>query len=145
MTMSILPLQVDGLWLALPALTVNEILGQRRWVSIAGAPPELPGVIAWRGRAVAVLDLGRLVEGGKPMTVGEGRRRTLVVQHAGAILAVPVDDLREVREVFEDELHPAQQTRQRFAARELELDGVPMPLLDPAALLGSLALAGPEA
>jgi chemotaxis signal transduction protein len=145
MTVSILPLQVDGLWLALPALSVHEILGQRRWVSIAGAQPELPGVIAWRGRAVAVLDLGRLVEGGRPMKGTEGRRRTLVVQHAGAVLAVPVDDLREVREVFEDELHPAQQTRQRFAVRELELDGVPTPLLDPSALLSSLALASPEA
>jgi chemotaxis signal transduction protein len=139
MSLSILPLQIHGLWLAVPALAVHEILGRRPWVAIAGAPAEMPGVIAWRGRAIAMLDVGRLLEGGRPGLGDDGRRRTVVMQHGEAIIALPVDELREVKEVAEVDLRPAQQTRQRFASRELELDGVPVPLLDLGSVLDAMA------
>jgi chemotaxis signal transduction protein len=139
MSTSIVPLSVRGCWMALPAAALVEILGERPWVPIAGAPAELPGVVGWRGRAIAVLDLGMLIAGGTPLQPGESRRRTLVLSHDDCTLALPVDDVREVQEVAAERVHPANATRQRFAEREVDLDGVPMPLLDPAVIISSLA------
>jgi chemotaxis signal transduction protein len=141
MALSIVPLQLRDVWLALPAQTVQEILGQRPWVVIAGAPSELPGVIAWRGRAIALLDLGALVGGARPLGTGESRRRTLIVQLDGATLAIPVDGVREVQQIPDDSVRRAQATRQRFADHEVELDGIPLPLIDLDQLVASLALA----
>src|SRR5690242_15810107 len=73
--LSIVPIQVDGLWLALPAHAVQEILGQRPWIPITGAPSELPGVLAWRGRAIAVFDVGRVIDGAAPLPADESRHR----------------------------------------------------------------------
>jgi chemotaxis signal transduction protein len=139
MSTGIVPLSVSGVWLALPADALVEILGRRPWVPITGAPPELPGVLAWRGRAIALLDLGNLVKGGQPLQRGDSRRRVLVLTHEDCTLALPVDDVREVLELPADRIRPCSATRQRFAEREIELDGVPIPLLDPAALVASLA------
>lgn len=139
MSTSVVPLSVHGVWLALPAPSLVEILGRCTWVPVAGAPAELPGVIAWRGRAIALLDLGRLMTGAEGLQPGESRRRTVVVVQDGCTVALPVDEVREVLELAEDRVHPASATRQRFADREVEIDGVPVPLLDPAAIIASFA------
>ena len=138
MTTSVVPEQLHGVWFVVPANTVQEILGEQRWVPIAGAPAEMPGVISWRGRAVAVLDLGSL-SGGAPLAAGESRRRTIVVTVDEATLALPVEGVREVQEVPDEAVRPAQLTRLRHATTEVELDGVPMPLIDLADLVRTLA------
>jgi chemotaxis signal transduction protein len=145
MVLSIVPIQVDGLWLALPANAVQEILGKRPWISIAGAPPELPGVLAWRGRAIAVFDVGRVVDGAEPMSADETRDRIVVVQHNACTMALPVDAVREVQDVPEDGVHAAQQTRQRFSEHEIDLNGTPVPLIDIDALIQSIAPPGEAA
>jgi chemotaxis signal transduction protein len=139
MGLSVVPLQLRDIWLAVPAQAVQEILGERPWVTIAGAPPELPGVLAWRGRAIAVLDLGRLVDRGGALVAGESRRRTVVVQLDGCALAIPVDGVREVQVIAPEQVHPSHTTRQRFSDTEIQLDGVPMPLLDLDAMVNALA------
>jgi chemotaxis signal transduction protein len=141
MSTSVVPLSVHGVWLALPAPSLVEVLGRCTWVPVAGAPAELPGVIPWRGRAIALLDIGRLMAGTEPLQPGESRRRTLVLSHDGCTLALPVDEVREVQELADDRVHPASATRQRFADREVELDGMPVPLLDPAQIIASFAQA----
>jgi chemotaxis signal transduction protein len=139
MAVSLVPLQLREVWMALPAEVVQEILGERPWVAIAGAPAELPGVLSWRGRAIAVLDLGTLVKDGSPIATGQLRRRTLVVEHGGCTLAVPIDAVREVQEVSADRVRTAQVTQQRFADKEVEIDGIPMPVLDLAAVLQAIS------
>jgi chemotaxis signal transduction protein len=57
-----LPLQLHGVWLAIEASHVQEIVSGRAWVALPGASAEVPGVLAWRGRAIGVLDLGPLVD-----------------------------------------------------------------------------------
>jgi len=138
MTISVVPAKLHDVWFVVPASAVQEILGEQRWVPIAGAPSEMPGVIAWRGRAVAVVDLGPL-SGGSAMAVGEPRRRTVIVNVEDATLALPVEGVREVQELPEEALRPAHLTRLRHATMEVELDGVPMPLVDLADLLRVLA------
>ena len=138
MTISVLPAKLHDVWFVVPASAVQEILGEQRWVPIVGAPAEMPGVIAWRGRAVAVLDLGPL-GGSAPLAVGESRRRTVIVHVEDTTLAVPVEGVREVQEVPDAAVRPAQLTRLRHATMEIDLDGVPMPLIDLADLLRVLA------
>ncbi|MDB4969328.1 MAG: chemotaxis protein CheW [Myxococcales bacterium] len=138
MTLSIVPAKLHDVWFVVRASAVQEILGELRWVPIVGAPPEMPGVIAWRGRAVAVLDLGPL-SGSAAMTSGESRRRTVIVNIADATLALPVEGVREVQEVPDDAVRPAHLTRLRHSTMEVHLDGVPMPLIDLEDLLRVLA------
>ena len=138
MSVGVVPAKLHDLWFVVPASAVQEILGEQRWVPIAGAPVEMPGVIAWRGRAVAVLDLGPL-SGSGALPPGESRRRTIVVHVDDATLALPVDGVREVQEVPNEAVRQAQLTRLRHAATEIELDGVPMPLIELGELVRTLA------
>jgi chemotaxis signal transduction protein len=138
MAYAIVPAKLHDAWFVVPATAVQEILGEQRWVPIVGAPPEMPGVIAWRGRAVAVVDFGPLGVGAA-MAAGESRRRTIVVSVDDTTLALPVEGVREVQEVPDDAVRPAQLTRLRHSTMEVELDGVPMPLIDLADLLRVLA------
>lgn len=139
MALSVVPLQIDNLWFAIPASAVQEILGQRPWVAITGGSAELPGVVAWRGRAIALLDLTLVVGGASSVRAGESRRRTVVIEQDHCTLAIPVDAVREVQEVGDDRVHPAHATRQRFADSEIEVDGMPLPLIDLAALIAAVA------
>jgi chemotaxis signal transduction protein len=138
MALSVVPLKLRDVWLVVPASSVQEILGEQRWVPIAGAPVEMPGVIAWRGRAVALLDLGPLT-GGAPLAAGESRRRTVIIQKDDCTLALLVESVREVQEVAEEDVRSAHLTRLRHATTEVELDGIPMPILDVADLLRVVA------
>jgi chemotaxis signal transduction protein len=133
----LVPVQVDGIWLALEAANIQEVLGERAWVAIPGAPAVLPGVIGWRGRAIAVLDLGRVAQT-SPLQVGSSRRRTVITRSAGHVLAVPVDLVREVQEIDEALFTPPNATRQDFSSLEVELSGTPMPIIDLARLLASV-------
>ena len=139
MAVHLMPVQLGEAWLAVPAEKVQEILGERPWVALPSASPELPGVLAWRGRALAVLDLGRASGVGEPLAEGTARRRTMVVEEGACTLAVPIDGVREVHSVAEAQLRPPVATRMRFSAGEVEIDGTPMPVLDVAALVGAVA------
>src|SRR4051812_20346230 len=138
MALSVVPVKLHQVWFVVNATEVQEILGEQRWVPILGAPAEMPGVIAWRGRAVALVDLA-LLSGGTPLTAGESRRRTVVVQVQDSVLALPVEGVREVHEVPEESMRQAALTRLRHSTMEIDLDGVPMPLIDLEALLRVLA------
>jgi chemotaxis signal transduction protein len=136
---ALVPLQFEGVWIALDASCVQEILGEQPWVRIPGAPAQVPGVAGWRGRAVAVLDLGVVGGLGSFLKPGERRPRTVVVRSGGCTLAVPVDVVREVQEVPEDRLTAPKTTQLPFASSEVELHGVPMPVLDWAAVVEAIS------
>jgi chemotaxis signal transduction protein len=138
MTLSVIPAKLHDVWFVVPASAVQEILGEQHWVPIAGAPAGMPGVIAWRGRAVALLDLGPL-SGNAALAAGQSRRRVVIVHVDDATLALPVEGVREVQEVPDEAVRPAHLTRFRHATMEVELDGVPMPLIDLGDLLRVLA------
>jgi chemotaxis signal transduction protein len=130
-------MQLGQVWMALRANHVQEILGALAWVAIPGAPAHLPGVLPWRGRAVAVLDLGGatgLVQ--KPL--GQTRARTVIAQARGSTVAIPVDAVQEVQLVDEAAVRPSHMTRQRHSLTEVEVKGVPMPLLDLEEIMKSL-------
>ena len=129
-THALLPIQIQGRWLALDALAVQEVLGERPWVPIPGSSSHIPGVMAWRGRAIAILDLGAATEMAGPLATGEKRARAVVTQVGSSTVALLVDAAREVCEVRGDQMRPPHATRQPFTASEVEIDGVPMPVVD---------------
>jgi chemotaxis signal transduction protein len=140
----LLPVQINGRWLVLEALSIQEILGERPWVPIPGAPTHVPGVLAWRGRAIAVLDLGAITEVADPLKAGEPRPRAVVFQVGATTLAILVEAAREVREVASDRLRPPHATHQRYTLSEVEIDGVPMPIVDLGAVVEAVSGGGAE-
>jgi chemotaxis signal transduction protein len=127
---ALIPLQVQKVWLALEASSVREVLGERPWVRVRPMIREIPGVIPWQGRAIALLDLGTLFEGMQPLQPDERRCRTLVAHVDEATVAIPVDAVMEVVEVDESHVRPCQLTRLGHCAREVELRGIPTPLFN---------------
>jgi chemotaxis signal transduction protein len=134
----LLPVQVQSVSIAIDAERVQEILGERAWVPLPGARPEIPGVVSWRGRAVGILDFAAITDGLLPLDETAPRARTVIVHAGSSALAIPVDAVREVREVASDALMPPQITSQRFSSAEIELDGVVMPVFDIAAFVQSI-------
>ena len=132
--MHILPFRIEEVWLAIDAGQVEQILGKREWTKVPAALAQWPGVLAWRGRAVAVLDLASLLEH-PPLLSNRSRSRTLIAKACGSLLAIPVDEIREAQLVAEALLRPVHVTRQRYAAYELELGASVVPIIDAVALV----------
>src|SRR6478752_7597471 len=102
---ALVPAKIGQAWVLIDAEIIREILETQVWLPIPGARAEMPGVIAWRGRAIPVVDLAAPF-GSEAMTTGETRARTLIAAVAGSIVAVPVDAAREVHTVAEAALRP---------------------------------------
>ena len=86
---ALVPARVGQTWILLDAEIIREILGAQPWLPIPGARAEMPGVIAWRGRAIPVVDLAAPF-GVERLGAGEARPRTLIAGVADSIVAVPM-------------------------------------------------------
>jgi chemotaxis signal transduction protein len=117
---ALVPAKIGKAWVLLDAELIREILGSQVWLPIPGARAEMPGVIAWRGRAIPVVDLAAPF-GSAAMANGETRARTLIASVADSIVAVPVDAAREVHSVAAEQLKPVNLTQLPYAAAEAEL------------------------
>jgi len=142
MTAHLLPIQIDTRWLLIETALVREVLGAEAWLPIPRARPELPGVIVWRGRAVPLVDVARVLG---LASEGPERARTLIVAHDSGVAAVPIDAAREVRSVADAELVAVAEQILPYATRELDQEGDVMPLVDFGRLLSDLhRVAGSE-
>ncbi|MBI5533776.1 MAG: chemotaxis protein CheW [Deltaproteobacteria bacterium] len=135
MSHSLLVIRVQTFEVAIEAGLVREIVGARTWVPVPGARVELPGVVAWGGRAVAMLDIARVVPGLRPLAPGEQRPRALIVDVHDSVLAVPSDWVSEVRVVADDKLGPRAVHEFALARAEVDFGDAVVPLLDPRLLL----------
>ena len=95
MMRALVPAKIGPAWVLLEAEIIREILGAEVWLPIPGARAEMPGVIAWRGRAIPVVDLAAPFDFGH-LSPGQARPRTLIAAVADSVVAVPVDAAREV-------------------------------------------------
>jgi chemotaxis signal transduction protein len=129
MTTSLLPIRLDSEWLLIDAVNVREILGAETWIPIPHTRPELPGVLAWRGRAIPVLDLGP-VFGAAALAPRQTRARTLIVELERSVVAIPVDAAREVQNLKASELRPPHAKALPFSNNEAELFSSVMPVID---------------
>ncbi len=120
MMRALVPAKIGQAWVLLDAEIIREILGAEVWLPIPGARAEMPGVIAWRGRAIPVVDLAAPFGVGR-LNTGETRSRTLIATVAESIVAVPVDAAREVHAFTTTELRPVSVTTLPYALAEAEL------------------------
>jgi chemotaxis signal transduction protein len=137
----LLPVQVQAVSIAVDARQVHEIVGPQATVLLPGARAEIPGVMAYRGKAIGLFDFAAVTEGVAPFDNAQRRARVLVIQIGSNTLAAPVDLVREVREVSPDSLLPPRLTAQKFSSAEVEIDGEIMPVFDFTAFLASLPAA----
>lgn len=143
MAKAVMAFRVSGTWLALDALRVWEVLGPQPWIAIPGASAKTPGVLGWRGKAVAVVDLGVVVLGASSVQTGEPAPRTLIAEAADCSLAIPAEAVREVQEVGDHRLEPVRAAQLRCVAGEVELDGKPIPIVDLDAMVDTLTETSP--
>lgn len=120
MMRAFVPARLGQAWVLLDAENIREILGAEAWLPIPGARAEMPGVIAWRGRAIPVVDLAAPF-GAERLGSSEQRARTLIAAVADSIVAVPVDAAREVHAFTAAELKPVSITELPYASAEAEL------------------------
>lgn len=117
---ALVPARIDQAWVLLDAEIIREILGAEPWLPIPGARAEMPGVIAWRGRAIPVVDLAAPF-GFERLSSGKARPRTLIAEVADSIVAVPVEAAREVHAFTTNELGPCELTHLPYASAEAQL------------------------
>lgn len=126
---ALVPAKIGQAWVLLDADIIREILGHEQWLPIPGARAEMPGVIAWRGRAIPIVDLAAPF-GFERLGNGETRARTLIATVAESIVAVPVDAAREVHSVSSADLHPVNVSQLPYAVAETELFERVLPVVD---------------
>jgi chemotaxis signal transduction protein len=126
---ALVPAKLETAWFLADASLIREILGTEVWMPIPGARAEMPGVIAWRGRAIPVADLAAPF-GLAKLLPGQPRARTLIVAVEDSIVAVPVDSAREVHAFRPDELRPCNVTTLPYASAEAELFERVLPVID---------------
>lgn len=135
----LIPFRFHKQWFALEADYVEQILGEQSYMAIPGSPPLFPGVMAWRGRATAILDLSKLVAQSDSAPDGraaeEQRRRTLIVNAEGCSLGIPTDEVREALPREAAQLRPLHVSAVRFSSSEFEFLGTIAVVLDLPALL----------
>jgi chemotaxis signal transduction protein len=141
MTVAVMPVQLSTIWVALSAAHLQEVRGPLPWVALPGAPAHLPGVVPWRGRAIAVLDLGGMLGVAPPVQPGDSPPRMLIALIDGTAFAIPADTVREVYTAAEVEENHA--TQVRLAHGQVVIGGQVMPVIDLALALA--AFARPEA
>jgi len=120
MMRALVPAKIGQAWILLDAEIIREILGAEVWLPIPGARAEMPGVIAWRGRAIPVVDLAAPF-GFERLGTMESRPRTLIATVAESIVAVPVDAAREVHAFSTSDLRPCSITNLPYTVAEAEL------------------------
>lgn len=100
--------EVDGLWLGVDVLDVQEVIRHREPTRVPTATPVVLGLINLRGQIVTVLDLrGRL-----GLAPGPALDRTMnvVVRRPGGPVGLVVNEVRDVLEVNEAALVKAPET-----------------------------------
>ena len=136
MAAHLLPILLESSWYLVETGPVREVLGSEPLLPLPRARAELPGVVVWRGRAVPLIDVARVL--GVAGTSAPQRARTLIVSHEQGMAALPVDAAREVKSVPEARLVATPGELLPYATRELDEDGAVTPVIDLVRLLNDL-------
>ncbi|HYQ00952.1 MAG TPA: chemotaxis protein CheW [Polyangiaceae bacterium] len=136
MSAHLLPILLESNWYLIETQRVREVLGAQPWLPIPRARAELPGVIVWRGRAVPLVDIARVL--GVAGAANAQRARTLIVSHDQGMAALSIDAAREVKSVPQDRLLPMHDEIIPYATHELDEEGVVTPVIDLARLISDL-------
>lgn len=100
--------RIDGQWLGVPVLLVQEVLTGQKVSPVPLAPAEVEGFLNLRGQIVTAVDL-RAVLGLARRPVERGFMN-IVVQEEGELYALVVDEVGDVLEVGRDAVEPPPRT-----------------------------------
>jgi chemotaxis signal transduction protein len=120
---SFVPIPLDATWIAVDMTAVREIGGPLTWIALPTASSSLPGVAAWRGRAIAVADLAALLGAGERLSSPTSRVRTLYLQQGTSTLAVPVDTVREPLMLAPESIRVPRTRNDSFCTGEVDVEG----------------------
>ena len=85
---------VDGQWLGIPALSVQDVLGPQKITRVPLAPREVAGALNLRGRIVTAIDLR--VRIGLPPRPDEMKPMSITFEEGSDLYSLLVDDVGEV-------------------------------------------------
>jgi chemotaxis signal transduction protein len=136
MAAHLMPILLESSWYLVETAQVREVLGAEPWLPIPRARAELPGVVVWRGRAVPLVDVARVL--GVATGATAQRARTLIIAHDQGVAALPIDAAREVKSVSEERLLPTPGEVVPYSTHELDEDGTVTPVIDLVRLLTDL-------
>lgn len=132
-------LQVRGKPFALPSEQVRAVTRVGRITRIPHTPREVRGVTNWRGRVITLYDLGEALGlPGETLLAPYGV--VLAPEYADLDVAILAERLREVRAIPEDLLQSLSPGDGLYHG-VIEMDGRPVMVLDPTALLRRLSMA----
>ena len=134
---SFVPITIHATWVAVDMATVREIGGPLTWIALPTATAALPGVAAWRGRAVAVADLAALLGAGDRLASPTARIRTLYIQQGTSVLAVPVDAVREPLAIADEDIRASRTRTEAYCVGEVDVEGHTTVVVDLSVLLDS--------
>jgi chemotaxis signal transduction protein len=143
--LAVVPFLSRGLWLGAEAHLVAEILGASPVRRLAGAHEAVAGVIAWRGRAVSLVDVAELLGPPLGMSRQSAPKRLIVAQEGPFLLAIAADAVREVQAVDLKAISPCDSKADSYmiAPRRADLGGTSILLLDLAGI-GKTLMASAE-
>lgn len=131
-------LHVRGKLFAIPSEQVRAVTRVGRITRIPHTPREIRGVANWRGRVITLYDLGEAL--GLPgETLLTPYWVVLAPENVDLDVAILAERLREVRAIPEDLLQ-ALSPGDRLYDGVIEMDGRPVMVLDPTALLRRLSM-----
>lgn len=116
-----MPVRLQEHWVLVDATCVVEVTGAIQWLPLPQAGRSLPGVCAWRGRALALVDLGHVL--GVDNREWTSSPRTLIVRSQAGTLAIPIAEARAVVWIAEERVLPQQATSLPYMSGEVD-DGV---------------------
>jgi len=134
---SFVPITIESTWIAVDMAAVREIGGPLTWIALPTASAALPGVAAWRGRAVAVADLATLLGAGERLASPTSRARTLYLLQGASTLAVPVDAVREPLAIADEDIRLPRIRTEAFVVGEVDVEGHTTVVVDLGVLLDS--------
>lgn len=132
-------LQVRGKRFALSSAQARAVTPVGRITRIPHTPREVRGVANWRGRVITLYDLGETLglPGETPLA---SYAVVLAPQDADLDVAILAEQVKEVRAIPEDLLQSLSPAGGLYHG-VIELEGKPVMILDPKAILQRLAMA----
>lgn len=112
----LLVVEADGTLYGIEGTLLREIVPVGQCMRVPGAPPFVRGIMNVRGTMLTVLDLPLRLRG---VPLREEGASIVVVQGAGRLLGLAVDDVLDVQPGGNSELEPAPLTKAGSLARGL--------------------------
>lgn len=132
-------LQVRGERFAIPSGQVRAVTPVGRLTRIFHAPREIKGVMNWRGKVLTLYDLGEDLR--LPGKAAATPYALVLAPEDGEVdVAILAEQVREIRAIPKELLELLSSSRGLYQG-VIDLEGVPVMILDPKTLLHRLAVA----